>query len=171
MYLLNELTSQYGTTDSRITSVVNKREIWIVSSVNPDGAEFDVSIGKEAQYCGLPSATGFADDFETERGWTAGTTGATAGRFERGDPAATDSGGIKQLGTTVSGVSDLVTGRRAGDHDVDGGVTSIRCATLDVAPGHLRRTIRVDCVPSVSGWERSARRSRTGRPGRRPTAR
>ena len=37
MYLLNELTSQYGT-DTRITSVVNTREIWIVPSINPDGA-------------------------------------------------------------------------------------------------------------------------------------
>ena len=50
------------------------------------------AIGKEAQYCGLPTATVFADDFETARGWTAGTTGATAGRFERGDPEATDVG-------------------------------------------------------------------------------
>ena len=57
------------------------------------------------------------------------TDTATAGRFERGDPAATNSSGAKQLGTTTSGVNDLVTGRlagaAAGDHDIDGGVTSI----------------------------------------------
>src|SRR3712207_7814700 len=53
----------------------------------------------------------FSDDFETSKGWTVnagGTDTATLGAWERGDPAATDSGGAKQLGTTVSGVNDLV---------------------------------------------------------------
>jgi aminopeptidase S len=39
------------------------------------------------------------------------------------------SSGTKQLGTTVSGVNDLVTGplagASAGDYDIDGGVTRI----------------------------------------------
>ncbi|WP_043635096.1 M14 family zinc carboxypeptidase [Nonomuraea candida] len=92
-------------------------------------------IGKEAQYCGTgnPPLTVYSDDFETATGWTAnpgGTDTATAGQWERGDPAATTSSGAKQLGTTVSGTNDLVTGRlagaAAGDHDVDGGVTSIQ---------------------------------------------
>jgi len=43
-----------------------------------------------------------------------GTDTATLGQWERGDPAATSSSGAKQLGTTVSGVNDLVTGRLAG---------------------------------------------------------
>ncbi|MEY2426386.1 MAG: carboxypeptidase [Actinomycetota bacterium] len=75
----------------------------------------------------------FSDDFEAARGWTAnasGTDTATTGRFERGDPASTADNGAKQLGTTVSGVNDLVTGRTAGSSagadDIDGGVTSIR---------------------------------------------
>ena len=42
LYLMNELTSQYGV-DSTITNLVNTREIWIAPSLNPDGAEFDVS--------------------------------------------------------------------------------------------------------------------------------
>jgi hypothetical protein len=87
------------------------------------------AIGKESQYCGVPSSTVYFDDFEAARGWTASTTGATNGRFERGDPAATSSGGAKQLGTTVSGVNALVTaaaaGAAAGTNDVDGGVTTI----------------------------------------------
>ncbi|MGH2943087.1 MAG: M14 family zinc carboxypeptidase [Solirubrobacteraceae bacterium] len=100
------------------------------------------AIGKEAQYCGLPSATIFFDDFEAARGWTrnaGGTDTATAGLFERGDPAATSSVGAKQLGTTVSGVNDLVTGRlagaTAGDHDVDGGVTSISSPPIELTGG------------------------------------
>jgi len=73
------------------------------------------------------------DDFETDLGWIEdpdGTDTATSGVWERGDPEATYSNGYKQLGTTVSGVNDLVTGRLAGAsfdaNDIDGGVTSMR---------------------------------------------
>jgi carboxypeptidase T len=83
--------------------------------------------------CGGPAPTTISfDDFETATGWTRnaqGTDTATTGLWERGDPQTTTSSGTKQLGTTVSGVNDLVTGRlagaAAGDNDVDGGVTSI----------------------------------------------
>ncbi|MEU5319471.1 M14 family metallopeptidase [Streptomyces sp. NPDC021056] len=44
LYLLNELTSDYGT-DSRVTNMVNNREIWIVPDLNPDGGEYDVATG------------------------------------------------------------------------------------------------------------------------------
>ena len=44
LYLLHELTGAYAT-DARIRSAVDAREIWIVPSVNPDGAEFDVATG------------------------------------------------------------------------------------------------------------------------------
>jgi hypothetical protein len=77
--------------------------------------------------------TVFFDDFETDKGWTRnpnGTDTATTGLWERGDPEPTDYNGPKQLGTTVSGVNDLVTGRLAGSsagaYDVDGGVTTIQ---------------------------------------------
>ncbi|MET8007424.1 M14 family zinc carboxypeptidase [Nonomuraea glycinis] len=92
-------------------------------------------IGKESQYCGTgtPPVTVYSDTFETATGWAAnpnGTDTATAGQWERGDPAATSDSGAKQLGTTVSGSNDLVTGRLAGSsagtYDVDGGVTSIQ---------------------------------------------
>ena len=61
--------------------------------------------------------TVFSDTFETATGWTtnpSGTDTATTGAWERGGPEATSSSGPKQLGTTVSGVNDLVTGRLAG---------------------------------------------------------
>ncbi|WP_151772290.1 M14 family metallopeptidase [Streptomyces abyssomicinicus] len=44
LYLLRELTSDYGT-DSRVTSMVNGREIWIVPDLNPDGGEYDIASG------------------------------------------------------------------------------------------------------------------------------
>jgi len=96
------------------------------------------AIGKQAQYCGTGGGTTvYSDTFESATGWTAnpnGTDTATTGAWERGDPEATDSSGAKQLGTTVSGVNDLVTGRlagaSAGANDIDGGVTSIWSAQV-----------------------------------------
>jgi Subtilase family len=79
-----------------------------------------------------PGTTVFFDNFETSLGWTtnaSGTDTATTGQWVRGDPAGTSSGITLQLGTTVSGVNDLVTGASAGtgagSFDVDSGVTSI----------------------------------------------
>jgi len=84
-----------------------------------------------------PPVTVFFDNFETATGWTVnpnGTDTATTGRWERGDPETTTSSGTKQLGTTVSGVNDLVTGRlagaSAGDNDIDGGATSIQSPAI-----------------------------------------
>ncbi|GAA3150962.1 M14 family zinc carboxypeptidase [Nonomuraea roseoviolacea] len=101
-------------------------------------------IGKESQYCGTgnPPETVYSDTFESATAWTAnpsGTDTATTGQWERGDPADTASSGAKQLGTTVSGTNDLVTGRlagaSAGDYDVDGGVTSIQSPPITLPAG------------------------------------
>jgi aminopeptidase S len=86
---------------------------------------------------GTPATVVYSDTFETATGWTTnpnGTDTATTGTWERGDPQTTTSSGTKQLGTTVSGVNDLVTGRLAGtgagSFDIDGGVTSIRSPAI-----------------------------------------
>jgi carboxypeptidase T len=105
------------------------------------------AIGKQQEYCGLPGpVTIFSDDFEASRGWTTnagGTDTATLGAWERGDPAATSSSGPKQLGTTVSGVNDLVTGRLAGSaagaYDLDGGITSVRSPAIALTGGTTYR--------------------------------
>ncbi|MFL6290769.1 MAG: hypothetical protein ACJ759_07725, partial [Thermoanaerobaculia bacterium] len=96
-----------------------------------------VVTGDVAAGGGNPPVTVFFDDFETSLGWTVnplGTDTATTGMWERGDPATTTSSGTKQLGTTVSGVNDLVTGRlagaAAGDFDVDGGQTTIQSPAI-----------------------------------------
>ena len=79
----------------------------------------------------------FSDSFESDTGWTRNpnaTDTATAGVWERGDPQSTSSSGLKQLGTTVSGVNDLVTGRlsglSSGSYDLDGGRTSIQSPAI-----------------------------------------
>jgi subtilisin family serine protease len=95
-----------------------------------------------------PPVTVFFDNFETSTGWTinaGGTDTATTGQWERGVPQSTNSGGVKQLATTVSGTNDLVTGRlagaAAGDFDVDGGVTAIRSPAITLpATGALTLT-------------------------------
>jgi len=92
-----------------------------------------------------PSTTIFSDDFETNLGWVRnpnGTDTATLGVWERGDPQATSSDGVKQQGTTTSGVNDLVTGRLSGSssgaYDLDGGRSSIQSPAIVLpADGNL----------------------------------
>ena len=99
-----------------------------------------------------PGATDvFFDNFETALGWTRnfnGTDTATTGLWERGDPEQATSGTtVTQLGTTISGVNDLVTARlfggSAGANDVDGGTTSITSPAITLpASGTLTLTFR-----------------------------
>ncbi|GAA2715064.1 carboxypeptidase T [Actinoplanes palleronii] len=44
LYLMHEFTDDYAS-DSRIKTIVDSREIWIVPSVNPDGSEYDIATG------------------------------------------------------------------------------------------------------------------------------
>jgi carboxypeptidase T len=44
VYLLHLFTDNYAG-DARIKNIVDSREIWIVPSVNPDGAEYDIATG------------------------------------------------------------------------------------------------------------------------------
>ncbi len=101
-------------------------------------------IGKQSQYCGTggTETTVFADDFETAKGWTvnpAGTDTATSGQWSRANPEGTTSDGAKQLGTTVSGSFDLVTGplagTSAGSYDVDGGRTTVQSPAITLTGG------------------------------------
>ncbi|MFI1993981.1 M28 family metallopeptidase [Actinoplanes sp. NPDC020271] len=88
-------------------------------------------------------STVWSDDFETAKGWTAGTTDtATAGAFERGDPEATSSSGVTtQLGTAAGGTYALVTGAAAGSsagaNDLDGGVTTLTSPAITLPSGTL----------------------------------
>ncbi|MFF9783649.1 M14 family metallopeptidase [Streptomyces nigrescens] len=45
LYLLNEFTSKYGS-DSRVTKMLDSREIWIIPDLNPDGGEYDIASGQ-----------------------------------------------------------------------------------------------------------------------------
>jgi len=92
----------------------------------------------------------FSDNFETDKGWIVNPSGrdnASTGQWERGNPQSTTSNGVKQLGITVSGVNDLVTGRLAGNqpgvHDIDDGVTSVLSPAVTLpSNGDLKLTFQ-----------------------------
>lgn len=138
----SELQGAYGRL--RTVAIGPDGYLWIATS-NRDGR--GTPIATDDRVVRFPPSTGggvvFEDTFETNRGWVAnpnGTDTATTGRFERGDPEATTSGGqTYQQGTTTSGVNCLVTGRLAGTsvgaNDIDGGVTSIRSPSIALPTG------------------------------------
>jgi subtilisin family serine protease len=90
-----------------------------------------------------PPGVVFFDDFESSQGWTTDPNNndtATSGLWERADPQPTSNGGVTlQLGTTVSGTNDLVTGAlagaNAGVHDIDNGDTTIRSPSISLPSG------------------------------------
>jgi hypothetical protein len=124
-----------GSANSTLTVNVSGATPTGTTSFSVNGVSGSLSHGAAMSLTvtGPGPVTVFFDNFETSLGWTTnplGTDTATTGQWVRGDPAQTTSGTtVTQLGTTVSGVNDLVTGAAggaAGDADVDGGVTTIQ---------------------------------------------
>ncbi|MFD9037205.1 M14 family metallopeptidase [Streptomyces bottropensis] len=121
LYLLNELTSDYGT-DSRVTNMVNNREIWIIPDVNPDGGEYDVATGSYRSWRKnrQPNSGSSAVGTDLNRNWNyrwgccGGSSGSTSSDTYRG--AAAESA------PEVKVVANFVRGR------VVGGVQQIRSA-------------------------------------------
>ncbi|HKS39267.1 MAG TPA: M36 family metallopeptidase [Blastocatellia bacterium] len=131
--------------DQAVNGGANRCAIWTVfarhgmgvSATGNNGTTHNAATDVPADCAGGGGTVVFFDNFETALGWVTnanGTDTATTGQWERGNPDTTTSSGTKQLGTTVSGVNDLVTGRlagaAAGDFDIDGGVTSIRSPNI-----------------------------------------
>lgn len=113
--------------------------------------------GKMTTHCGP-----FFDDLEIQRGWELnpdGTDSATAGWWQRGDPAAT----AYQAGSTPSGRSAFITGLAAGSsssaNDLDGGVTTLRSVpiTLPAVVGRLtfRYYLAHSSSSSAADWFRA----------------
>src|SRR5262245_52906833 len=136
--------------DQNINGGANRCAIWTVFarhgmgvSAQGNNGTTHVAATDVPQDCnGGGATTIFFDDFETSQGWTTnpnGTDTATTGQWARANPEATNSNGTKQVGTTVSGIFDLVTGplagASAGVNDVDGGVTSIQSPAIILSGG------------------------------------
>ena len=114
MYLLNELTGDYAT-DPRVRAAVDSREIWIVPSVNPDGAEFDVATGsyvlwrKNRQPPPAP-ATAIGTDLNRNWGFLWGCCGGSSGVAA----SETYRGPSPFSAPETQAIRDLVTSRRIG---------------------------------------------------------
>jgi hypothetical protein len=129
--------------DQNLNGGANRCRIWTVfarhgmgqSATGNNGTTHNAATNLPVDCAG--GTVVFFDNFESSLGWVtnpSGTDTATTGQWERGDPQTTSSSGTKQLGTTISGVNDLVTGRLAGTSagafDIDGGVTTIRSPNI-----------------------------------------
>jgi glucose/arabinose dehydrogenase len=101
-----------------------------------------------------PAATNlvFSDNFEQARGWTltAGRNTATSGRWERGDPQPTSSGGLTIQQGTCAGpsvnclITGLTAGSNVGTNDVDAGMTSIQSPAIALpATGNLTLSFQI----------------------------
>jgi len=136
--------------DQNLNGGANRCAIWQVFARHGMGVSAQGNNGTThvaatdiPQDCGGGGATTiFFDNFETAQGWATnpnGTDTATTGQWARANPETTTSSGTKQLGTTVSGVNDLVTGplagASAGANDIDGGVTSIMSPAITLQGG------------------------------------
>ncbi len=113
MYLLNELTSQYAS-DQRIRDVVDSREIWIVPTVNPDGAEYDVATGRYASWRKNrqpnPPSPSIGTDLNRNWGWQWGCCDGSSS-----NPASEEFRGATPFGAPETrALRDFVVWRRVG---------------------------------------------------------
>ncbi|MGW0390270.1 M14 family metallopeptidase [Streptomyces sp. NPDC003042] len=121
LYLLKEFGEDYGT-DSRITNMVNGREIWIIPDLNPDGGEYDIASGSYRSWRKnrQPNSGSSYVGTDENRNWNykwgccGGSSGSKSSETYRG-PAAESTPEVKA-------VSDFVRSR------VVGGKQQIRAA-------------------------------------------
>jgi carboxypeptidase T len=91
LYLLHQLIDLYGT-DTRITNLVNSREVWIVPDMNPDGGEYDIATGSYRSWRKnrQPNAGSSSVGTDLNRNWgfewgcCGGSSGTTSSETYRG---------------------------------------------------------------------------------------
>ncbi|WP_406440040.1 M14 family metallopeptidase [Streptomyces sp. NBC_00631] len=113
LYLLRELGAGYGT-DSRVTNIVNSREIWIVPDLNPDGGEYDIATGSYRSWRKnrQPNSGSSYVGTDLNRNWNykwgccGGSSGSTSSETYRGSAA--------ESAPEVKVVADFVRGRVVG---------------------------------------------------------
>jgi carboxypeptidase T len=74
--IANRYTDGYGS-DTAITNMVNNREIWIVTSVNPDGSEYDIATGSYRSW--RKNRQGAGTDLNRNFGYNWGCCGGSSG--------------------------------------------------------------------------------------------
>ncbi|MER5380994.1 M14 family metallopeptidase [Streptomyces sp. NPDC002688] len=113
LYLLRELGAGYGS-DSRVTSMVNNREIWLVPDLNPDGGEYDIASGSYRSWRKnrQPNSGSSYVGTDLNRNWNykwgccGGSSGSTSSETYRGTSA--------ESAPEVKVVADFVRGRVVG---------------------------------------------------------
>ncbi|MFD7813630.1 M14 family metallopeptidase [Streptomyces sp. NPDC059785] len=113
LYLLRELGAGYGS-DSRVTSMVNGREIWLVPDLNPDGGEYDIATGSYRSWRKnrQPNSGSSYVGTDLNRNWNyqwgccGGSSGSTSSETYRGASA--------ESAPEVKVVADFVRGRVVG---------------------------------------------------------
>ncbi|MGW3121245.1 M14 family metallopeptidase [Streptomyces sp. NPDC001107] len=113
LYLLRELGAGYGS-DSRVTNMVNNREIWIVPDLNPDGGEYDIATGSYRSWRKnrQPNSGSSYVGTDLNRNWNykwgccGGSSGSTSSETYRGASA--------ESAPEVKVVSDFVRSRVVG---------------------------------------------------------
>jgi carboxypeptidase T len=128
--IMRWLVDGYGT-DTRITNIVNSREIWIVFLVNPDGAEYDIAGGKFHRWRKnrqpTPGTSYIGTDLNRNYGYRWGGGGRTST-----NPAAITYRGTKAFSTPEArAVRDFLASR------VVGGRQQIRVAISFHETGRL----------------------------------
>jgi carboxypeptidase T len=110
VYLLNILTDEYGS-DTRITNMVNEREIWILPDLNPDGGEYDIATGSYQSWRKnrQPNDGSNAVGTDLNRNWAFqwGCCGGSSGNPQ----SATYRGAAAESAPEVKKVADFVRGR------------------------------------------------------------
>lgn len=107
LYLIRELGAGYGS-DSRVTNLVNNREIWIVPDVNPDGGEYDIATGSYRSWRKnrQPNSGSSAVGTDLNRNWNyrwgccGGSSGSTSSETYRG-PSAESAPEVKVVADFV----------------------------------------------------------------------
>jgi hypothetical protein len=86
LFMIRLLTNRYGQTSAlgqRVTSIVNTREIFIVPTVNPDGAQFDIKGGDWHEWRHnrqpIPNTNKIGVDLNRQFGYMWGCCGGSSG--------------------------------------------------------------------------------------------
>jgi len=94
LHIVDRFTSGYGS-DQKVTDFVNGKEIYVVPSVNPDGAEFDISGGQYQGWrknrqpnSGGPVGTDINRNFSYKWGCCGGSSTSPSAEDYRGPSAA-----------------------------------------------------------------------------------
>jgi hypothetical protein len=79
----------------------------------------------------------FADDFETDQGWTAENLGATSGNWQRGVPVNDPDWDYDPVSDSDGSGQCYLTQNQYGNTDVDGGAVRLTSPTIDMSAGGI----------------------------------